>query len=145
MGTMPQNDGEHITMPGARGLQAIQAGMSVDGATEAEVFRAYVTRVLGPTRAPEDSVGLDNLSAHKATGVQQAPVRRRMQRLFWPPYSPDWSPMELCLSQLKTAWRAAKASRREALETAVQKAMETVTAIAARNWFRHCGYALWRY
>lgn len=50
--------------------------------------------------------------------------------------------MELCLSKVKTALRAAKARTREALETTLQQAMETVTAIDAQNWFRHCGYAL---
>jgi transposase len=142
IGTVPQNYGENITLLGAIGLQGIQAVMTVKGATDAEVFRAYVTRVLGPTLAPGDIVVLDNLSAHKATGVQQALARRRVRRLFLPPYSPDLSPMELCLSKLKTALRAAKARTREALDTAVQKAMETVTASDARNWFRHCGYAL---
>jgi hypothetical protein len=51
--------------------------------------------------------------------------------------------MELCLSKIKTALRTAKARTREALDMAVQKAMETVTARDARNWFRHCGYVLY--
>jgi transposase len=101
-----------------------------------------VKRVLGPTLAPGDIVVLDHLSAHKATGIQQALARRRARLLSLPPYSPDLSPLELCVSKLKTALRAAKARSREALDTAVLKAMETVTAIEARNWFRHCGYAL---
>jgi hypothetical protein len=50
--------------------------------------------------------------------------------------------MELCVSKLKTALRAAKARTREALDMAVQRATETVTAVDAQNWFRHCGYAL---
>jgi hypothetical protein len=40
------------------------------------VFRAYVKQVLGPTSVPGDIVVLDNLSAHKAVGVQQALARR---------------------------------------------------------------------
>jgi transposase len=142
MGTVPPNDGEKITLLGALGLPGLQAVMTVDGATDAEVFRAYVTRVLGPTLVPGDIVGLDNRSAHKATGLPQALARRRARRLCLPPYSPALSPRERCLSTLQTALRAAKARTREALDTAVQKAMETVTAIEARHWFSHCGYAL---
>ena len=142
IGTVPQNYGQNVTILGAVGVQGVQAVMTVEGATDAEVFRTYVKRVLGPTLAPGDIIVLDNLSAHKAQGVQQALARRGVRRLFLPPYSPDFSPMELCLSKLKTALRAAKARTREALDTAVQKAMETVTASDARNWFRHCGYAL---
>jgi transposase len=142
IGSVPQNYGENITLLGALGVDGLQAVMTVNGATDAEVFRAYLKHVLGPTLVPGDIVVLDNLSAHKATGIQQALARRRVRRIFLPPYSPDLSPMELCLSKLKTALRAAKARTRGALDTAVQRAMGTVTAIDARNWFRHCGYVL---
>jgi transposase len=116
--------------------------MTVDGATDAEVFRTSVKQGLGPTLAPGDIVVLDNLSAHNTRGIQQALARRRAWRLFLPPYSPDLSPMERCVSQLKTALRAAKARTREALETAIQKALETITAVDAWNWLKHGGYAL---
>ena len=142
IGTVPQNYGQNVTILGAVGVQGVQAVMTVEGATDAEVFRTYVKRVLGPTRAPGDIIVLDNLSAHKASGVQQALARRRMRLLFLPPYSPDLSPMELYVSKLKTALRAAKARTREALETAIRQALETVTAADARHWFKHCGYAL---
>jgi transposase len=142
IGTVPQNYGQNVTILGAVGVQGVQAVMTVDGATDAEVFRTYVKRVLGPTLAPGDIIVLDNLSAHKAIGVQQALARRRVRLRFLPPYSPDLSPMELCVSKLKTALRAAKARTREALETAIRQALETITAADARNWFKHCGYAL---
>ncbi len=143
VGTVPQNDGENITLLGALSLEGIPAVMTVNGATDAEVFRTYIKHVLGPTLVPGDIVVLDNLSAHKATGIQQALARRRARLLYVPPYSPDLSPMELCFSKIKTALRTAKARTREALDMAVQKAMETVTAMEARNWFRHCGYVLY--
>jgi transposase len=142
VGSVPQNYGANITLLGALGVEGLRAVMTVEGATDADVFRTYVKRVLGPTLAPGDIVVLDNLSAHKATGIQQALARRRARLLYLPPYSPDLSPMELCVSKLKTALRAAKARTRDALETAIQQAMETVTAIDAQNWFKHCGYAL---
>jgi transposase len=141
IGTVPQNHGDNITLLGALDQQGIQAVMTVTGATDADVFRAYVKQVLGPTLVPGDIVVLDNLSAHKAVGVQQALARRGARLLYLPPYSPDLSPMEPCVSKLKTALRAAKARTRDVLETAIRAAMETVTALDARHWFRHCGYA----
>jgi transposase len=142
VGTIPQNYGDHITLLGALGPYGIQAVMTVNGATDADVLRASVTQGLGPTLVPGDIVVMDNLSAHKAVGVQQALARRGVRRLFLPPYAPDLSPLELCLSQLNTALRAAKARTREALDTAVQKATNTVTAVDAQHWFRHRGYAI---
>jgi hypothetical protein len=49
--------------------------------------------------------------------------------------------MALCVRQLKTALRAAKARTRDALETAIRAAMKTVTVLNACHWFRHGGYA----
>jgi transposase len=102
----------------------------------------YLKQVLGPTLASGDIVVLDNLSAHNATGIQQALARRGARLRYVPPYSPDLSPMELGVRKLKTALRAAKARARDVLETAIRAAMETVTALGACNWCRHCGYAL---
>jgi transposase len=141
-GTVPLTYGANITLLGALSVQGLQAVMTVEGATDADVFRTYVRQVLGPTLAPGDIVVLDNWPVHKVPGVQQALARRRARLPYVPPYSPDLSPMELCLSKVKTALRAAKARTREALETALQQAMATVTAIDALHWFRHCGYAL---
>ena len=117
IGTIPLNYGTNITLLGALGIEGLQAVMTVEGASDADVFRTYVQQVLGPTLAPGDIVVLDNLPVHKTPGIQQALARRRARRLYVPPYSPDLSPMELCLSQVKTALRAAKARTREALET----------------------------
>jgi hypothetical protein len=48
-GSVPQNDGQTVTMLGALGVHGRQAVMTVDGATDADVLRTSVTRVLGPT------------------------------------------------------------------------------------------------
>jgi transposase len=142
VGAIPLHYGANIMLLGSLGVEGLQAVMTVEGATDADVFRTYMKRVLGPTLAPRDIIVLDNLPAHKVPGMQQALARRRVRLLSLPPYSPDLSPRELCLSKVKAAWRAAKARTREALDTAIQQAMETLTAIDAWNWSRHCGYAL---
>ena len=142
VGSVPQNYGPNVTMLGALGTQGLQAVMTVDGATDTEVFRAYVKQVLGPTLVPGDIVIMDNLRAHKAVGIQQALARRGARLLYLPPYSPDLSPIEPCWSKLKTALRKAKAHTREALDTAITGALVTVTSSDAYGWFLHCGYAL---
>ena len=129
-------------MLGALGVHGLQAVMTVDGATDTDVFRTYVKRVLGPTLVPGDIVVMDNLRAHKAVGVQQALARRGARLLYLPPYSPDLSPIEPCWSKVKTALRTAKARTRAALDTAITGALITVTSTDAQGWFRHCGYTL---
>jgi transposase len=142
VGSVPQNYGPNVTMLGALGIQGLQAVMTVDGATDADVFRTYVKQVLGPTLSPGDIVVMDNLQAHKAVGVQQAIARRGARLLYLPPYSPDLSPIEPCWSKVKTALRKVKARTRAMLETAIAEAMVTVSHADAWGWFKHCGYPL---
>jgi DDE superfamily endonuclease len=72
VGTVPQNDGSNVTMLAALGSHGVEAVMTIDGATDAEVFRVYVEQVLRPTLRPGDIVIMDNLRAHKAAGLREA-------------------------------------------------------------------------
>jgi transposase len=139
---IPKNHGSNVTILGALSCQGLDAVMTIDGPTDAAVFRAYVSEVLVPTLAPGDIVVMDNLSAHKVKGIREAIEAAGAQLLYLPPYSPDWSPIEPCWSKLKTYLRAAKARSREALEETLKYAIELVSAADARGWFAHCGYAL---
>jgi transposase len=142
VGTVPQNYGPNVTMLAALGIHGVEAVMTIDGATDAEVFRAYVEQVLRPTLRPGDLVIMDNLRAHKAAGIREAIEQAGAQVLYLPPYSPDLSPIEPCWSKLKTALRTAKARTREALEHAIVQALATITASDAHSWFLHCSYTL---
>jgi transposase len=142
LGSVPQNYGPNVTMLGSLGAQGLQAVMTVDGATDAEVFRTSVKQGLGPTLTPGDMVVMDNLQAHKAVGVQQAMARRGARLLYLPPYSPDLSPIEHGWSKVKTALRQVKARTRAVLDAAIAEAMVTVSHTDAWGWFKHCGYPL---
>lgn len=142
VGAVPQNYGQQVTLLGAMSLAGVGAVMTVEGATDAEVFRAYVKQVLGPTLLPGDIVVLDNLSVHQATGIQQLLARRRTRLRYLPPYSPDMAPIESCWSKLKTYLRQAQARTHDALDAAIAQALATITPADARGWFAHCGYAV---
>lgn len=139
---VPKNHGENITMLGSLACSGIEAVMTINGAVDSAVFRAYVAQVLVPTLAAGDIVVMDNLGSHKVEGIRQAIEAAGATLVYLPPYSPDWSPIERCWSKLKTFLRAAKARTREALEEAIRAALDTITATDARSWFLHCGYAL---
>ena len=139
---VPKNWGKNVTILGALSCCGLDAVMTVEGATDAAVFRAFVSEVLAPTLRPGDIVVMDNLGAHKVDGIAMAIQARGARLVYLPPYSPDWSPIEPCWSKLKTCLRAAKARTREALEQVLAGAIELVTPSDARGWFAHCGYAL---
>ena len=142
IGTVPQNYGANVTMLAALGSHGGEAVMTIDGATDAEVFRAYVAPVLRPTLRPGDLVLMDNLRAHKVAGIREAIEQAGARVVYLPPYSPDLSPIEPCWAKLKTALRTAQARTREALEHAIAQALATITVTDAHSWFHHCGYAL---
>ena len=67
---------------------------------------------------------------------------RGARLVFLPPYSPDFNPIELCWSKVKTALRAAKARTWDTLVDALAHALRSVQTRDAQAWFAHCGYAL---
>ena len=85
IGTVPQNYGANVTMLAALGSRGVEAVMTIDGATDAEVFQVYVEQVLRPTLRPGDIVIMDNLRAHKVAGIREAVEQAGAQVLYLPP------------------------------------------------------------
>ena len=131
-----------LTTLGAMSLRGMVAAMTIEAATDGEVFHAYVEQVLAPHLQPGDVVVLDNLSAHKGPGIRELIEARQAALLYLPPYSPDLNPIEKTWLKFKQFLRGVKARTAEALELAVTEALKTITAENAAAWFWHCGYGL---
>jgi transposase len=142
VGSVPCNYGPNVTLLGAMGTHGLEALMTIDGATDGAVFRAFVEQVLCPTLQAGDIVVMDNLRAHKVVGIEDAIMGCGARLISLPPYSPDLSPIEPCWSKLKTRLRRVGARTRDALEEAITHAIEGITAADARAWFAHCGYVV---
>jgi transposase len=136
----PQGHWKVLTTLGAMSVRGVEAAMTVESATDGEVFLAYLEQVLCPKLQAGDVVILDNLSAHKVRGVRELIEARGTELLYLPPYSPDLNPIEKAWSKLKQLLRAAKARTAEVLEQALAEALKAITADNAVAWFRHCGY-----
>ena len=122
-------------------LDGTSAGMTINGATNTEVFQAYVREILVPTLRPGDIVVLDNLGAHKNEATLALITAAGAQTRFLPADSPDLNPIELMWSKVKAFLRAAEARSPQALLQAIAQALAAVTADDAKNWFAHCGYS----
>ena len=129
------------TMISSVRLDGTSACMTIAGATDTEVFRAYVRDILVPALRPGDIVVLDNLRAHKSEATLARIAAAGAQTRFLPAYSPDLNPIEMMWSKVKTLLRAAGARSHSALLRAIAQALAAVTADDARNWFAHCGYS----
>jgi transposase len=85
---------------------------------------------------------MDNLTVHKGAGVAEVVERAGAQLCYWPPYSPDYNPIEQAGSNIKTLLRGMGARTRRKLYRSLNTALTQVTAQDAAAWFEHCGYPL---
>ena len=131
-----------LTLLGAMTSEGMLATMTVESPTDGEVFLAYLDQVLCPQLRPGQVVVMDNLGAHKVSGVRERIETTGAELRYLPPYSPDFNPIEQAWSKTKQRLRSAKARTLEALEDAVTQALASITAQNASAWFRHCGYAI---
>lgn len=68
--------------------------MTMEGATDAPAFEAYVEHFLAPSLSEGPVVVLDGLGAHRTERVRELLEARGADLLFLPSYSPDLNPME---------------------------------------------------
>ena len=128
-------------MIGALRLQGPGACVSVEGATDTEIFEAYVRDALCPTLRPGDVVVMDNLSPHKASRALALIAQAGAEVRFLPAYSPDLNPIEPMWSKVKAGLRSAEARTEPTLLAAIGASLATITSQDARNWFGHFGYS----
>ena len=129
------------TMISSVRLDGTTACMTIEGATNTEVFRAYVREVLIPSLRPGDIVVMDNLGAHKNPDTISLIEKVGAEVRLLPAYSPDLNPIELIWSKVKSLLRNAQARTRPDLLAAISSALASVTSQDASGWFTHCGYS----
>lgn len=122
-------------------LDGATACMTIPGATDTEVFRAYVAKILVPTLRRGDIVIMDNLTPHKSDPTLLLITQAGAEVLFLPAYSPDFNPIEKMWSKVKALLRRAEARTHDDLTKAIGSALSQVTAKDALGWFTSCGYS----
>lgn len=141
LGHCPAGHWQSLTMIASIRLDGTTACLALEGATDTEAFRVYVRQVLVPTLRLGDIVVMDNLSPHKSDQTLQLIVAAGAQVLFLPAYSPDFNPIEMMWSKIKSLLRSAEARTPAELITAIGQALALITAKDAFGWFTHCGYS----
>jgi transposase len=140
-GKVPRNRGKNTTLIASITLQgAMGESMTVEGATDALAFEAYVEHFLAPSLAKGQVVVLDGLGAHRTDRVRELIEARGADLVLLPSYSPDLNPIEEAFSKIKHLVRKAGARVREALAEAIARALAAVTLEDAAGWFAHAGY-----
>lgn len=131
-----------MTMIGAIALDGWRGFMTVDAATNGDVFLAYVQQQLIPNLKPGDIVVMDNLGVHKGPAALAAIRNAGADFLFLPPYSPEYNPIEKVWAKLKERLRRASTTCRDRFDQAVAQAMDAISSSDIRAWTRFAGYTI---
>lgn len=114
--------------------------MMIEGALDTESFDLYVEHLLVPELRAGDWVLLDNVRFHHSPRAIRLIEATGAVVLHLPAYSPDFNPIEECISKIKESLRSVKARTERKLYNALAKAIEKVTTDDILGWFKHCGY-----
>lgn len=124
----------------ALGMRGVFAPMVIEGAVDQLVFDQYVESVLMPHLLPKDLVMLDNLSFHYSPRASSLIEAAGAQVEYFPAYSPDFNPLEECISKIKATLRKLKPETERALLTSLAFALDQISSSDILGWFKHCGY-----
>ena len=102
----PYQRGNNLTLIGAMALRGMIGEMTLPGATDGLAFKTYVTQVLVPNLWPGACVVMDNLPAHKVTGIREAIEAVGATVVYLSSYSPDFPRQSNCWSKVKEFLRA---------------------------------------
>ena len=136
----PHGHWKTISTIAAMTVEGMLTAVAYDGAVNTEAFVGFVEQFLVPMLRPGQVLILDNLPAHKSTEVDRLveSVGARVMRL--PPYSPDFNPIEMAFSKVKSMLRKEAARTVDTLIDAIGRSLSSVTPSDAINYVRHSGY-----
>ncbi len=141
IGSVPHGRWETITFVAGLRHNKMTAPMVMNGAMTGDMFRAYIEQCLLPTLRRNDIVVMDNLKAHKGTGIREAIAKAGATVRYLPQYSPDLNPIELPYSKFKTFLRKVAARTVGNLHRAIRSFIPQLTPQECANYFKHAGYA----
>lgn len=137
---VPQGHSKTTTVTAALRTTGLCALDLADGATNGQRFRDYVANRLVPVLRPGDTVILDNLQAHKVSGIRERVEAAGARLLYLPPYSPEFNPIEQIFAKLKALLRTAAARTVADLWDAIRNAFTRFTPNECCNCLAAAGY-----
>jgi transposase len=138
--SIPHGHWKTTTFTAGLRLNGLTAPMLLDGPMTGTAFLAYAEQVLAPDLSPGDIVIMDNLPAHKITGVRAAIEKTGARLLLLPPYSPDFNPIEMAFAKLKAMLRKVAARSIDELWAAVADCLPAFSPIECSLYFEAAGY-----
>lgn len=109
------------------------------GAIRREDFEGFLRDQLLPVLEAGSVLVLDNARIHHGGQIAAIVEAAGCSLLYLPPYSPDFSPLELAWSWIKNQVRAAAPRTDQDRQNCIRAAAHCLPTQAAQGWFRKCG------
>ena len=132
--------GPRVTVIGAISLTGVVALMTLDGAMDGNAFKVFIKQCLLPQLWSGAVVVMDNLPAHKLAAIKPIIEAVGARVLNLSPYSPDFNPIELWWSQLKSFLRQFSPTTTIMVDVLIATALDLINLKHLRNWFANFCY-----
>ena len=132
--------GKKVTVIGAISLKRVVALMTMDNSMDGKAFEVFIEQCLVPQLWSGAVVVMDNLPAHKVDSITSMIESVGASILCLSPYSPDFNPIELWWSQLKSLFRQFSPTTTKMVDTIIAVALDLINPKHLKNWFTNCCY-----
>ena len=129
-----------VTAIGAVSINKVLALMTMNDSMDGQAFTVFIEKFLGPQLWAGAVVVMDNLPAHKLASIVPLIEAYGASVICLSPYSPDFNPIELWWSQLKSFLRRFAPTTTSMIDTIIAVALNLMNPQHLRNWFARCCY-----
>ena len=132
--------GAKVTAIGAISINKVVALMTMDNSMDGIAFELFVEKFLIPNLWNGAVVVMDNLSSHKLDSIVPMIESVGASVIFLSPYSPDFNPIELWWSQLKSYLRMFAPTTTSMVDRVISLAIKLIDPLHLKHWFANCCY-----
>ncbi len=132
--------GAKITAIGAISIKKGVALMRINDSINGKAFEVFIKKFLVPELRLGAVVVMDNLPAHKIASIAPMIQAVGASIINLSPYYPDFNPIELWWSQLKSFLRKFSPTTPKMIDTLITGLLYLINPQHLKNWFTKCCY-----
>jgi putative transposase len=129
-----------VTAIGGISINKVLALMTMNDSMDGAAFAVFIEKFLCPQLWVGAVVVMDNLPAHKLASIVPMIQAVGASVICLSPYSPDFNPIELWWSQLKSFLRMFAPTTTSMVDRIIAVALNLMNPQHLRNWFANCCY-----
>ncbi len=134
----PTSQGKHLTTLGIMSKEDIIFEHTFEGFLKKERFIELLkSDIIGLFKNTSKYLILDNAAVHKSPEVIALLEEHKIKYLYLPPYSPEFNPIELAWSKLKTFIRTVRPRSVFSLDFTIFLGLQLISKNDIDGYFRH--------